>query len=119
MLNHLLKAITGKDDLERLAARGDMPALKTRLEKRKVLIPKKPHYFLKANTFTQDELLSIIQKESETAQNEAFEPWILEVNGMRRLPVFSSRKKNGNVFETYLQRFKPGFRPHGYRNPPL
>ena len=93
MIKRLFEAVTGRDDLERVAARRDLSALNDYLRKRAVFVPKKPRHFLDADTFTQDELLTVIQKESEIAQNEPFEPWILDVDGFRRLPVFSSQKK--------------------------
>jgi hypothetical protein len=34
-----------------------------------------------------------IKKESEAASSEPFQPWILEVEGKSRLPIFSSQKR--------------------------
>ncbi len=93
MIKRILEAVTKKDDLERVAARGDVSALNEYLRKRTVFVPKKPKHFLDADTFTEGELLTVIEKESEAARAEPFEPWILEVDGKRRLPVFSSQKK--------------------------
>lgn len=93
MLNKLLEIATGKDDLERVAYKEDLNQLNANLKKRRLLIPKQPRQFLDASTFTQGELLALIENESKELSGGQFQPWILEVDGKKRLPAFSSRKK--------------------------
>ena len=38
-------------------------------------------------------MIEQIRKDSEQLAGEQFEPWILEVDGKKRLPVFSSQEK--------------------------
>ena len=38
-------------------------------------------------------MLAQIREDSEQLSSEQFEPWILEVDGKKRLPAFSSRRK--------------------------
>lgn len=45
-----------------------------------------------AATFTQDELLKLIEEESMALSGDV-RPWILENDGSQRLPVFSSQKR--------------------------
>lgn len=93
MIAKLVELITGKDDLERVAARDDMDLLEAYLKTRPILIPRLPGRFLDAVTFTQEELLELIREEAEALAGDPFEPWILDVDGKRRLPAFSSQKK--------------------------
>jgi len=93
MIARIVELITGKDDLERVAERDDMGQLNTYLKTRPVLIPRLPGRFLDAATFTQEELLELIREEAEALASDPFEPWILDVDGKRRLPAFSSEKK--------------------------
>ena len=93
MLAKLLELITGKDDLERVAYRGDLKQLNAFLEKRQLLIPRRPKRFLEAVSFTPEELLELMREETEELAGDPFEPWILEIEGKRRLPAFSSQKK--------------------------
>jgi hypothetical protein len=57
------------------------------------LIPRRPKRFLDAASFTPEELLELFRKEAEELAGESFEPWILDMDGKKRLPAFSSRKK--------------------------
>jgi hypothetical protein len=93
MIAKLLELITGKDDLERVAYREDLGQLNAYLKTRRLLIPRRPGRFLDAANFTQEELLDLIREEADALAGDDFEPWVLEVDGKRRLPAFSSQKK--------------------------
>jgi len=93
MIAKLLEKITGKDDLERVAYKEDLSELNAYLKKRHVFIPQRPRRFLDAASFTEEQLIEQIRKDSEQLAGEQFEPWILEVDGKKRLPVFSSQEK--------------------------
>jgi hypothetical protein len=93
MIGKILEVLTGKDDMERVAAKEDLASLRACLRTRTVFVPKRPRHFLDAASFTEAELLEVIRKESEEAAELPFEAWILEVGGQRRLPIFSSRKR--------------------------
>jgi hypothetical protein len=93
MLAKLLETLTGKDDLERIAYKGGIPKLNAYLRTRKVLIPLKPTRFLDAANFTKEQLLEQIQKDLQEMNATPFEPWILKLDGKRRLPVSSSHTK--------------------------
>ncbi|HEU0040541.1 MAG TPA: hypothetical protein VFR76_14845 [Verrucomicrobiae bacterium] len=92
-MSKLLEMITGRDDLERVAYKEDFGQLNAYLKKRRLLIPKRPKRFLDASSFTQEQLLELIRKESEEMARDQFDPWILEMDGKKRLPAFSSQKK--------------------------
>ena len=93
MIAKLLEIATGKDDLERVAYKEDLRLLNDYLKTRRLLIPKKPRRFLDAATFTQDELMEMIEQESKELGGDQIELWILEIDGKKRLPAFSSQKK--------------------------
>ncbi|HUE71587.1 MAG TPA: hypothetical protein VMP01_11945 [Pirellulaceae bacterium] len=93
MLHKLLEWITGKDDVERVACLGDARRLDAYLKARPLYIPQRPHRLLDASKLTTAELLEQRQKDAEDLARDQFEPWILVVNGKRRLPAFSSEKK--------------------------
>src|ERR1039457_1151046 len=93
MITKLLEKITGKDDLERVAYKENLDLLNAYLKKRPIFIPQRPRRFLDAGNFTQEQLIEQIRKDSKQLANEQFEPWILEVDGKKRLPVFSSQEK--------------------------
>jgi hypothetical protein len=93
MLARLLEMITGKDDLERVAYKDDVRLLNDCLRTRRLLFPKVPKRFLDAFTFTQQELMSLIEEESEEMAGDHFELWILEIDGKKRLPAFSSLRR--------------------------
>jgi hypothetical protein len=93
MFKRLIEAFSGKDDLERIACKGDVVALNAYLRTRHVLIPRRPKRFLDASDFTQEQVLEMIQKDAEELATTEFEPWVLEINGQRHLPAFSSQKK--------------------------
>ena len=93
MINKLLQKMTGKDDLERVAYKEDFAALDAYLKKRPVFIPQRPKRFLDAATFTQEQLMEQVRKDSEQLSKDKFEPWILDVDGKRRLPIFSSQER--------------------------
>ncbi|MEK6743381.1 MAG: hypothetical protein AABZ15_07225 [Nitrospirota bacterium] len=93
MLSKLIEVVSGKDDLERIAFKDDLSALNRYLKTRRVLIPRRPKRFLEVSGLTQDQLLEMIQKESEDLAGVEFDPWVLEADGKRRLPAFSSQKK--------------------------
>lgn len=93
MFARFLELIAGKDDLERVASRDDLGQLNAYLRTRRLWIPRMPRRFLDAATFTQEELLELLRVEAEELSEEPFEPWVLELDGKRRLPAFSSQKK--------------------------
>ena len=93
MLARILEKLTGKDDLERVAYKEDLALLNAYLKKRPVFVPQRPKRFLDAAKFTQEQLIEQIRKDSEQLAGDQFEPWILEVDGKKRLPVFSSQKR--------------------------
>ena len=93
MFANLLENITGRDDLERVAHKENLEQLNVYLKSRKVLIPRRPRRFLDANSFTQDQLMEMIRKDLHEMKDAPFEPWILELDGKKRLPAFSSQKK--------------------------
>ena len=93
MLAWVYEKLTGKDDLERVAHKEDPALLNAYLKTRPVFVPQKPKRFLDAGNFTQEQLLEQIQKDAEELSSNQFEPWILEVDGKKRLPVFSSQAR--------------------------
>src|SRR5262245_46791962 len=93
MFAKILELITGKDDLERIAYTEDLGRLNAYLKTRRLWIPKKPKRFLDASNLTQEQLLEMIKQESEELASDQFDLWILEVDGKKRLPAFSSQKK--------------------------
>ncbi len=96
MFSKFIEKLTGKDDVERVMAKKDMKLLMEHLKNRKLMVPRRPRKYLDAANLAQDELLKLIESESmrlrEELDSDRFEPWILEVDGKRRLPVFSSQK---------------------------
>ena len=93
MIAKILEKMTGKDDLERVAYKEDLALLNAYLKKRHVFVPQRPKRFLDAATFTQEQLMEQIRKDSEQLSSDQFEPWILEVDGKKRLPIFSSQDR--------------------------
>jgi hypothetical protein len=93
MIAKILEKLTGKDDLERVAYKEDLALLNAYLKKRYVFVPQRPKRFLDAATFTQEQLMEQIRKDSKQLSSDEFEPWILEVDGKKRLPVFSSQDR--------------------------
>jgi hypothetical protein len=93
MFGKLIEITTGRDDLERVAKKGDMRTLSKYLETRRVWVPRRPRRFLDAANFTQDELMELIEEEAKELAGEQVELWVLEVDGKKRLPAFSSQKK--------------------------
>jgi hypothetical protein len=93
MIARILDRLTGKDDLERVAYKEDLALLNAYLKKRPVFVPQRPRRFLDAAAFTEEQLVELIQKNSEELSSDQFEPWILEVDGKKRLPVFSSQER--------------------------
>ena len=89
----ILEKLTGKDDLERVAYKRDLALLNTYLKKGPIFVPQKPRRFLDAITLTQEQLLEQLREDSEQLSSDEFEPWILEIDGKKRLPVFSSRDR--------------------------
>lgn len=93
MIAKILERLTGKDDLERVAYKEDLGLLNAYLKNRPVFVPQRPRRFLDAATFTQEQLMEQIRKDSEQLGSDQFEPWILDVDGKKRLPVFSSQER--------------------------
>lgn len=93
MIAKILEKLTGKDDLERVAYKENLALLNAYLKKRPVFVPQRPRRFLDATSFTQEQLLEQIRMDSEQLSSDQFEPWILDVDGNKRLPVFSSQER--------------------------
>jgi hypothetical protein len=93
MFRKVLEILTGKDDVERVAYKENPAALNAYLKHRRLLIPRRPKRLLDSSSFTEEQLLELIRKESEDLAGDQFEPWVLEVGGKRHLPAFSSQKK--------------------------
>ncbi|MEX2172173.1 MAG: hypothetical protein WD851_22830 [Pirellulales bacterium] len=93
MIAKLLEKISGKDDLERVACKEDLRLLSDYLKKRRLWFPVRPQRFLDSDTFTQDELLALVEQESKNLGGDEYELWILEVEGKKRLPAFSSQNR--------------------------
>jgi hypothetical protein len=93
MISKVLELVTGKDDVERVAYKEDAALLDDYLKTRRLLIPQRPKRFLDPSGLTQDKLKEMIEKDMTQLGGEKFEPWILEMNGKKRLPAFSSQKK--------------------------
>ena len=93
MISKLLEALTGKDDVERVAYKDDINLLNKYLKTRRLWFPKRPLRFLDAAEFTQDQLMELIEEESKELGGDQLELWVLEIDGKRRLPAFSSRKR--------------------------
>jgi len=93
MFGKILEKITGRDDLERVAYKGDLDLLNDYLKTRRVWIPRKPRRFLDAADFTREQLLDHIRKDAQDLKGEPFEPWILVLDGKKRLPAFSNKER--------------------------
>lgn len=93
MVSGLLEWLTGRDDIERVAYRGNISQLTAYLKSRTVFVIQEPHRFLDPNTFTQEELLNHIEQEATELSDEPFCPWIIEEEGRRWLPAFSSQRR--------------------------
>jgi hypothetical protein len=93
MIAKLLEMATGKDDLERVAYKDDLDLLNARLKTRPLWIPRRPTRFLDASGFTQEQFLEMVEKDAKDSAEDQFAAWILDVDGKRRLPAFSSQKK--------------------------
>jgi hypothetical protein len=93
MLAKLREFVTGRDDLERIACREDLGSLNSYLKTRRLLIPREPRRFHDATSLTPEDLLESLRVEAEELAGDPFVPWVLEVDGTRRLPAFSSQKK--------------------------
>ena len=93
MLNKLLERLTGRDDLERVALKEDVALLNQCLKTRRVWIPQQPKRFLDPNEFSQEKLLEMIEKECEELSQQTIHLWVLETDGKKWLPIFSSRKR--------------------------
>src|SRR5258708_33308187 len=109
MIAKILEKLTGEDDLERIAYKEDLALLNAYLKKRPVFVPQRPRRFLDAANFTQEQLLGQIRKDSEQLSSDQFEPWILEGDGKRRLPVFSSQERMAACARQNSQGMNKGF----------
>jgi len=69
MIAKILEKMTGKDDLERVAYKEDLAQLNAYLKKRHVFVPQRPKRFLDAATFTQEQLMEQIRKDSEQVRS--------------------------------------------------
>lgn len=97
------------DDLERVASENDLAKLNSYLLTRRVLIPRRPRRFLDVATFTQEQLKEQIRQDARDLAHAPFEPWILELDGMKRLPVFSSKEKMQNFGSAVSRELKSIF----------
>jgi hypothetical protein len=93
MIAKIIEILSGKDQLERIAQKGNIQNMASYLKQHRVFIPKKPKQFLDPDKFTQNELLELLKQEGEELEGDSFEPWIIDVDGIKRLPVFSSYKR--------------------------
>lgn len=94
LVSRLLEAVTGKDDLERMADKGDSLRLDRYLATRRLFFPKRPCRFLDPANLTQDELIRLIREEGEETGGDRIEFWVQDVDGKQRLPAFSSLRKS-------------------------
>lgn len=94
MIARLAEWITGKDDLERVAVRGDTARLNAYLETRLLWVPCEPSRFLDASDFSPEDLLKVLEAEAEdNTPDRPFTAWVMDHDGVRRLPAFSSLKR--------------------------
>lgn len=92
-MGRILELLTGKDDLERIAHKENLAALNAYLKIRPLWIPRRPKRYLDASTFTPEQFVELIRKETEDWSGDSFDPWVLQIDGKKRLPAFSSQKK--------------------------
>lgn len=81
------------DELERIAQQGDLDKLNECLKTHTVWIPRRPRRFLDPAGLKKEQLLEMVKKDAEEMSQTPFEPWILELDGKKRLPVFSSKQR--------------------------
>src|SRR4051812_13778714 len=93
MFAKVIELFIGLDDLERVANRDNIQELNEYLKSRTIWIARKPQRFLDAANFDEQQLMQMITDESEKLNEADFQPWVLELNGKRRLPIFSSMRK--------------------------
>jgi hypothetical protein len=93
IFSRIRAALTGKDDVERIAGREDIGQLNAYLKTRPLWFPKRPTRFLAAATFTQEQLTELLEEESRQLGDKSLNLWILEIDGNRRLPAFSSEQR--------------------------
>ena len=109
MIAKILELVTGKDDLERVAYRESLDELTAYLKRRRLLIPRKPKRFLDASAYTHQQLIELIEKETKDLAGDQFEPWVMEMDGKKRLPAFSSQKKMETFSSKVSQRLNKVF----------
>ena len=88
-------------ELERIAQHGDLDELNACLKTHPLWVPRKPRRFIDPVGLTKDQLFEKIRIDLEELKKEPFVPWILELDGKRRLPVFSSRQRMA-AFRTHI-----------------
>ena len=89
MIGWLIERVTGKDDLERIAQKGNVQAINFLLKKRPVWIPSRPRQAIDPESMDGETLVQAVQNELGADGPDApFVPWIMEVDGCRRLPAF-------------------------------
>jgi hypothetical protein len=93
MIGSFINILSGRDDLERIAYKEELGSLNQYLKTRRVIVPRRPLRFLPASAFTQDQLQDMLREAAEDSACDQFEPWILDLEGKKRLPVFSHPKK--------------------------
>ena len=104
-------------DLERIAQNGDLDELNAYLKTHRVLIPMRPRRFLDPAKLNREQLLEEIKKDSEELKKMPFEPWILELNGQKRLPIFSSTQRMQEFSKHVAQDLKQAFSLRGAKIP--
>ena len=93
MISRILEFVTGKDDFERIAYAEDFARLNEYLKKRPLFFPIKPKRFLDAAAFTPEELLAVVTESANELAGERMDLWILDMDGTKRLPAFSNKKR--------------------------
>ena len=105
------------NDLERLAQQGDLDELNAYLKTHPVWIPMRPRRLLDPTQLSREQLLEEIRKDSEELKKMPFKPWILELEGKKRLPIFSSNQRMQEFSRRIGQEMKQAFSLRGAKIP--
>jgi hypothetical protein len=92
-INKLLEFFTGKDDLERIASKGDRARLDDYLKTRRLYFPVTPSRFLDAETCSDQAIIDLIREGADLVAGPDISLWVMELDGQNRLPAFSSIKR--------------------------
>ncbi len=93
MFSKLLETVTGKDDLERVASKENIDQLNAYLKTRTIWVPVMPTRFLDASSCTDQEIIDLVEKGAKDMAGDTFDLWVIEMDGKKVLPVFSSEKR--------------------------